>query len=399
MRAAACAAVVAAIMTLSGATVAVAGPPPAPAQQAVGIVRAGVVWDDNGVVRLIGHGGRRTVLARFKRQFAYGPPQMSSSGVAVALAADDRFMGGIPPAPLSLLAPGRAVGKGECHQWRPELHSVANFVVAGDQLVIAAEPTCGWPGSSPQPVFAKDLRGGPWRVLRWISTDAPPILAADGNLVAIGVQRSLSSMDVRVLDVDTGVTRAHLRLPDGYLSFASSDRLVVSVPTFGSFPFYYRLEIQGGSYGGGVGSLGGEYRMAMYTTGGRYVASLGTALRQPDVSAMRRVAVDYDTQEETEDISAQRIPGGPARGVIGFDAGRTLTAFAWRWPRLALVETASAALPDGQFNCRYGTYGPPSAPFLQIFDLARPGPFVPAPQAPPQPTAQQLFAACGPPSP
>lgn len=253
LRRAVCAGVLAMIATLTGPALAIAGPAPPPRQQAVAIVRAGVVWYDNGVVRMIGHDGKRTVLARWKQPYAEEPPQMSSSGVAVALAADGRFMGGIPPAHLSLLSSGRADSSTECPRWRPELRSIGNFVVAGDQLIVAAEPTCGGSGSSPQPVFAKDLRGGRWRVLRWLPGTAPPMLAADGSLVAIGVQRSPSLMNVGVVDADSGSTVAHARLPDGYLAFAGKDRLSVSVPTFGGFPFYYRLETQGGSYGGSRG--------------------------------------------------------------------------------------------------------------------------------------------------
>jgi hypothetical protein len=399
-RRSACAGVLALVATLVGAAPVVAGPAPPPVQQAVAIVRAGVVWYDNGVVRLIGHDGKRTVLARWKQAYSDGPPQISSSGVAVALAAGDRFMGGIPPARLSLLSPGRSDAPGKCPRWQPELHSAANFVVAGDQLVIAAEPTCGEAGSSPQPLFAKDLRGGPWRVLRRLPGTAPPMLAADGSLLAIGVQRSPSLMNVRVVDVDNGSTVAHATLPDGYLAFAAANRLVVSVPTFGGFPFYYRLETPGGSYGYGPGSLGGEYRVALYTTDGRRIASMGTEGTQPQLSALRRATVEDNSQSETQTVSVQRVPGGATRGVIGLNApARQLEAFAWRWPWLALIETTSAALPDGQFNCSYGTYGPPSPAFLHTFNIARPSPLVPAPQTPPQPTPQQVFATCGGPRP
>ena len=363
------------------------------------IVRAGVVWYDNGVVRMIGHDGKRTVLARWKQPYAEEPPQMSSSGVAVALAADGRFMGGIPPAHLSLLSSGRADSSTECPRWRPELRSIGNFVVAGDQLIVAAEPTCGGSGSSPQPVFAKDLRGGRWRVLRWLPGTAPPMLAADGSLVAIGVQRSPSLMNVGVVDADSGSTVAHARLPDGYLAFAGKDRLSVSVPTFGGFPFYYRLETQGGSYGGSRGSLGGEYRVALYKTDGRYVASLGTSYEQPDLSAMRRIAVSYNAEMETQTLAEQDLSDAQTRDVIGFDQGRALLAIAWRWPLLAAIETTSVALPSGQFNCDYGTYGPPSPPFLTTIDLAQSSPFDPPPQRPSQPTSQQVLATCGPPQP
>ena len=53
----ACVAVVAVIAALASAATAGAVPAPRPPQQAVAVVKAGVVWYDNGVVRLIGRGG------------------------------------------------------------------------------------------------------------------------------------------------------------------------------------------------------------------------------------------------------------------------------------------------------------------------------------------------------
>jgi hypothetical protein len=388
------------IATLVFAAPAAAIPPPPPAQQAVAIVKAGVVWYDNGVVSLIGPAGTRTVLARWKQSYPFGAPQISSSGVAVALAAENRFLGGIPPAPLATVAFGQKGGAHECPRWQPELHSVGNFVVAGDQLVAAAETTCGRRATSPQPVFVKNLRGGPWRVLRWLHGTAPPMLAADGSLVAIGAQRSPSSTAVRVVNVESGSTVAHANLPDGYLTFAAPDRLTDSIPTFGSFPFYFRLETVDGSFSGARGSLGGGYRTALYTTAGRLVGTLGTEGTLTQTSASRQVEVDYNPSAETQTVVMKRIPGGETRDVIGMNPpARGLRGLAWRWPKLALIETTSTALPDGQFNCRYGTYGPPSAPFLETFNLAKHGTFVPPPPTPPQPTPQQFFAACGPPAP
>ncbi|MHB8532254.1 MAG: hypothetical protein ACYDC2_05995 [Solirubrobacteraceae bacterium] len=398
-RRAACAAVLAVIAILGGAAVAVAIPPPRPLQQAVTIVKAGVVWYDDGVVRLIDHAGRRRVLASWSESASEGPPQISSSGTAVALEAGDRLRGGLPPAPLSLLAAGRPVGQGRLRCWRPQLHGIVDFAVAADQLVIAAEQLCRSPGSSAQPLFAKNLRGGRWRVIRWLTTSAPPILAADGDLLAIGVQRSLSSlMDVRVLDVASASTRWRLRLPEGYLAFAAPDRLVVSIPTFASFPLQTRVETPNGTYAR-AGSLGGGYRVGVFDTNGRLLASLGASDEQPRISAGRRITISYSSRTESQTLSVADIPNGPSRAVVGFNAGRALNTFAWRWPLLAVIETASAALPNGQFSCQHGTYAPPTPPTLATFDLSRASPLVPAPPVPPQPDFQQVFATCGAPPP
>jgi hypothetical protein len=188
-------------------------------------------------------------------------------------------------------------------------------------------------------------------------------------------------------------------LPEGYLAFAAPDRLAVSIPAFASFPLDTSLQTANGTYTDARSSLGGGFHVVIYAMNGRAVASLGSTDEQPYISAMRRIAVRYSPQTETQTMSVQGLPNGSPRGVIGFDAGRTLIAFAWRWPSLALIDTASAALPDGQFSCQYGTYAPPSPPLLTVFDLAQPGTFVPAPIAPPQPTSQQVFATCGPPPP
>jgi hypothetical protein len=393
-------ALVSVLAALVGASTAHAGPAPPPAQQAVAIVKAGVVWYENGVVRLTEPDGERRVLAA-TRPAPAGPPQIGSSATAVVVDDGGSFTGGLPPASLARLGPFHSPSSGRLHCWRPEdAVNIPEFVVAGDELIVAAERTCGPPGSSRQPLFEKDLRGGPWRVVRWLPNESPPVLAAEGSLLAIGVQHSLTAaMDVQVLDADTGSTRSSLKLPEGYLAFAGRNRLIVSVPTFTSFPLYIRLETPSGDYGGSRGSLGGEYDAAMYNLHGALVRTLGTIPQQPTVSAMRRVAVTNTPQSNTATLSVQSVSGSSQRSVIGFDQGRSLIALAWRWPLLAIVETTATALPDGTFNCSNGRYSAPSAPFLTTFDLARTSAFVPAPAEPPQPSPQKVLETCGPPSP
>jgi hypothetical protein len=67
-------------------------------------------------------------------------------------------------------------------------------------------------------------------VLRWLTGEYEPVLAAEGPLLAVGVQHSLAQMGVSILDLHDGQVHAHFTLPDGYLSFASRDRLVLSSP-------------------------------------------------------------------------------------------------------------------------------------------------------------------------
>jgi hypothetical protein len=101
-------------------------------------------------------------------------------------------------------------------------------VVVQNHVVISPAGACGsTTGSTPEPLFIRGLAGGAWHVLRWLPGTEPPILAADGDLLAIGVQRSLTAMDVTILDVRTGSTSASFRLSDGYLAFAGAGRLVL----------------------------------------------------------------------------------------------------------------------------------------------------------------------------
>jgi hypothetical protein len=77
---------------------------------------------------------------------------------------------------------------------------------------------------------------------------------------------------------------------------------------------------------------------------------------------------------------AGRHASGATKPVIGFNSSaRSLVALAFRWPVLAVVETMSAPLLPSEVHCWSGEYGPPSKPFLGIFDLARNKPFVPPP--------------------
>jgi hypothetical protein len=390
--------VVVVVVSLVRCAVAGAPPPHPPPQQAVALTDAGVVWYDNGRVVLVGAAGKRTLLRSGPADRFGGPPQIGSSSRAVALFALAGLQGGLPPARLRTLGGGTPVGGGGCQSWRPAIQGLVDFVVARDDLVVSATGLCTpTAGAAPQPLFVRNLSGGGWRVLDWFSSTAPPILAADGNLVALGVQQSLAAMRVRVIDVRNGSTRASFVLPDGYLAFAGPSRLVLSVPTFSSFPIGVRLTLAGATYGSL--SVGGTYRVELYSARGRHLSSLGVDSQPPLASGSHLVTVNYDPSGQ-QTIAVQTLPNGPVRDVIGFNApGRALVTAAFSWPRLALIQTTSPKLPNGKFNCQYGTYGPPTAPFLNTLNLARHGPFNAPPNAPPQPSEQQYIATCGPPTP
>jgi hypothetical protein len=155
------------------------------------------------------------------------------------------------------------------------------------------------------------------------------------------------------------------------------------------------LNLAGGTYASI--SAGGAYRMELYSSHGRRLASLGVTSQPPLVSGTHVITVNDDAATNVQTIAERTLPNGRVRDVIAFNApGRALVTVAFSWPRLAVIETTSPALPDGQFSCQYGTYGPPTKPFLAELDLARHTRVDPAPIPPPQPTSQQIIARCGP---
>jgi hypothetical protein len=316
-------------------------------------VRRGVVWFDEGPVFLKGFKSGRVRLG------AINAPderlsQMTSSATAVAALREEKnaaFVGGVPPGPLVPIAQPELVSGGGCKGWQAGTKSVHDFVVAEDDLVAAGE--CHWDDPSvSQPLLIRSLRGGRWHVLRWLPGDTePPVLAVEGNLIAVGAQFSSAEMEMSILDVRNGRREARFDLPDGHLAFASRDRLVLSVP---------------------VPLVG--YRLALYSTRGQHIAELGSAQEPPLVSGMHLVT------DEGETVSVSSLAGGARKTVIGFNSpARSLVALAFRWPALVVVETTSAPLLPSEVRCWSGDYAPASEPFLRVFDLALGEPSVPAP--------------------
>jgi hypothetical protein len=326
-----------------------------PPLQAIAVVRKGVVWFDNGPIFLRGFKSGSVRLGAISAPDEL-PSRMASSATAVAALRGERnaeFVGGVPPSPLVPIAQPMHVRGGGCEEWQPGTGSVRDFVVAEDDLVAAGECLHREGASVRQPLFIRSFRGGRWRVLRWLAGDSEPGLAVEGDVIAVGVRFSSTEMEVSILDVRNGRVEARFELPYGDLSFASRDRLVLSVPTLRSRE---------------------EYRLALYSSRGRHIAELGTAEEPPLVSGMHLLT------DEDQTVSVRSLAGGAPKVVIGFDSpARSLIALAFRWPALVVVETTSTPLLPSEIRCWSGDYGPASEPFLGIFDLARSEPSVPAP--------------------
>jgi hypothetical protein len=260
------------------------------------------------------------------------------------------------------------MGGSGCKGWLPS----RDFVVAGDDLVSAGE--CQWDDySAREPLYIRSLRGGRWRVLRWIAAislregDGPyssvePVLAAEGDLVAVGVQFSSAKMEVSILDVRTGRTVSRFDVPDGYMAFASRERLVLSFPVLGPEDKDFPLS-----------SGDNLYRLALYSASGYHIEEIGLSQEPPLVSGMHLVTDEEGT------VSVRSVEGGAPTRVAGFDEAREQRALAFRWPALAVVEATRLPLGPTELRCWGGEYGPAGPPFLAVFDLARPRPFAPAP--------------------
>jgi hypothetical protein len=380
---------------LTVASSAFAQPPPPPAQQALALVGKGIVWYDEGPVLLRGFASESVSLGGIKAEASRWRPQLDSSAGAVAgLLGEGGFIGGLPPARLASIAQPKPVSGGGCEDWQPSVEVRADFVVAADDLVSAASARCPRAADGArQPLFARSLRGGGWRVLRWLAGDAAPILAAEGDLLAVGQQITRATMSVLILDVRSGRVRAHFHLRDGYLDFASRNRLVLAVPREPGFPLGPREQEGGGFYGDSEGSSG-PYELALYSTRGRRISGLGSYLELPLVSAMH--LVENESSEAGEVISVRSLAGGAPTRLIGFDnPERELVTLAFRWPVLAMAETTRAILQLGEVQCGTGYYGQPSPAFLQIFDLARSEPFI-APPAPSPLESSDPLTGCAP---
>jgi hypothetical protein len=222
-----------------------------------------------------------------------------------------------------------------------------------------------------KPLFIRNLRGGRWKVLRWLAGVSDPALAAEGALLAVGAHRFDRRMTVSILDLSTGAKRVRFETPVGQLAFASPQRLVLEIPdrvtsTERRQPVSLRL----------------------YSTRGNYLANVGS-VTEPLISGMRIVAYENGT------LSVRGLASSP-RPVVGFHPpARGLDAFAFRWPHLVVFETTAKPLLPSEVRCWSGSYAPSSEPFLATFDLGRVEAFdAPPPIVNVEPSAP--LTSCGP---
>jgi hypothetical protein len=364
-----------------------------PPAQAVAMLGRGVVWFDEGPAFLDGYGSPIAPLGTSRLVEDRAQESVAASASAVAALGDQgRFVGGLPPAPLRPIAQPKPVQDGECLGWLPATGGREkvdpdenDFAVVADELVDTGEclerpEVVGEEAAARrQPLFVRSLRGGRWRVLRWLPGVRPPILAADGDLLAIGEQRSLAKMEVSILDLSNGRAVAGFGLPDGYLSFASSERLVVSVPAEfwpeeRNFPLGPQVE-------GRHSWEARLYRLELYSTRGRYIREVGTAGERGSlygvlISQGHLISQEFTGGESV--LSVRSLAGGAARPVIAFDSpARALLTLGFRWPALAVVQSTSTPLLASELTCSSGYYHAASKPSLLIFDLARAEPFAP----------------------
>jgi hypothetical protein len=367
-----------------------------PPQQAVAVVKKGVVWFDEGPIFFERFGSEKMRLGPGRlRVLTRGPVVSSARAVIVgggqregAEEANPRFLVSALPGAFESIRYPPLFGDAGCKGWEPS----GPRVLAGDELVVAGR--CFWDDPfSRQPLFIRSLHGGRWHVLRWLTGEYEPVLAAEGSLLAVGVQHSLAQMDVSILDLHNGRVHAHFTLPDGYLSFASRDRLMLSSPTNTTNGVCFPLD-----------EPCRPYRSALYSTHGQHITELSISREPPLVSDMHLLADEYGEAPgigEYQTLSVRNLAGGSSggapRSVIGYNSpARALVALAFRWPALAVVETTSTPLLPSEIHCWSGDYGPASKPFLQIFDLARDEAFRPAPPIVHVQPSQPL-TNCGPP--
>ena len=365
---------------------------PAGASQGLAVLHDGVVWVQRGRVLFRGFRSGVQVL----QSIGEAAPTLAASSGAVVLSGIPEVgweighprptqpSRGHPSGRLTRLErggrPTPEVSGGGCSDWEP-LTSESDFTVAGNALIDAAECPArnGAPDEAPsatrQPLFLHRLSGGGWRVLGWLRGHERPLLASTGRLLLAAAQLSATRMLVTVLDLASGRRLARFAAPDGYPSFASPRRLVLSVP-LPRAAVRRRARARSDTASTRPAVPARRYRVGLYSLRGRELEGLGTSASPPLSSDMHLLAL-----ERTGVLTVRSLPSGRRRALIGFDEpARTLTGLAFRWPAVAVLETESAPLAKSEISCPGGEYGPPGQPSLRIFDLARGEPFVAPPQ-------------------
>jgi hypothetical protein len=376
----------------------------------VAIVPGGAVWFDRGPVifQTFDGAARRVGWGRTVETIV-------SSGSAVAgLLGEGRFVGGVAPGPLRPMYQPPPVATGECEGgWQPAASRGADFVLARTQIIAAGEcvssngTTSETEGAALQPLFLHDVRGGEWRIWRWLRGGFAPVLASEASRVAIGEPLAAPAGSgavaaTRHMRVSiTGMRRrgrpSRFIVPFGKLAFASPDRLVLMVAeTAAAAPHEAtRPSASSGSMGAPMlraRARTSDYRAYLYSTGGRRIADLGVFGGVPLVSHMHLIATEEQPFSEESLLTVRRIPGGAPVPLVGFSGRqRELAGSAFDWPALVLDETTAAVLDAEQVSCRTGYYSEPSPPFLHVIDLAAAHAYEPAPSPSPL-VAQNLLA-------
>jgi len=381
----ACAIFACAALCLATAERSLAIPRLQPPNQAVAILSGGAVWFDDGPVFLkpFGAGNLRRihsptpVLTR-EAESSTGAVAVGGGSGESAEADHHRFLIGVPPAALRSIPYPPLSESAKCENWEPG----GAHVLAGEGLIVAGKCFSSAEGRYWQPLLLRSLRGGHWHLLRWVAGESEPILAAEGPLLAVGVQHlSVEQMRVSIINLRSDRVQAHFTLPDGKLSFASPSRLVL----------FSERE-----------SKAGQHRTLLYSTDGRRIAELGTFYEAPLVSHMHLITEEAHEGPpgEGEYLSVRNLAGdrsGTPRLVIGFHSpARRLEAFSFRWPVLAVVESEGSPRLPSEIHCYSGEYNP-GTPSLRIFDLAHGKPAQPPPAVVHVQASEPLN--CGPPPP
>src|SRR5262249_1837640 len=145
-----------------------------------------------------------------------------------------------------------------------------------------------------QPLFVHDVRGGGWRIWRWLNEGFAPILAAEGTLVALGepltpprgeAVGTVLHMRVTVIDMPTGAVRSRFVAPIASIAFASPDRLMLTSSETPS-PGPAASPVAGLASTREALHIQIDYHASLYSIGGRKLGDLGTYGEPPRVSHM-----------------------------------------------------------------------------------------------------------------
>src|SRR5579871_4373331 len=191
---------VAAVVALVAAAMARAEvTPPSPyfrprAGAGVAVLANGVVWAKDHSVLYQGFWSPSRVLGGLGTT----EPVLASSAKAVVVARrgsrEPLFSGAVPPGRLGAIDQIWAPQVGAGCEWLPsEAAAAGGFAVAGDELLdgaSCAEELAFQEQVARQPLFVRNVRGGEWHVLRWLAGRASPVLATEGDLLAVGVRSS-----------------------------------------------------------------------------------------------------------------------------------------------------------------------------------------------------------------